>query len=126
MDGAEFTLAFYRHLAESFQPGHLRRLNTMKGLLRSILVASCVAGFSMPLRAQSVQDDAGTITTDTERGDGATRPNKDDFQEPAGEPKGTNVTGADTTSETTVEPSDAEKTRGESSAAKEEPSGSER
>jgi hypothetical protein len=89
----------------------------MNRILKSILLASCLAGCLTPLRAQSVQDDAGTITIDTERGDGANRPNKDDFQEPAGEPKGTNVTGAETSTEITVDPSGAEKERGESSAA---------
>jgi hypothetical protein len=96
----------------------------MKGILRSILVASCLVGLSTSLRAQSVQDDAGTVTTDTGQAGSATR--LDEVQEPPGEPKGTNVTGAETTTETPVDASEAEKNDGESSASKEEPSGSQK
>jgi hypothetical protein len=67
-----------------------------------------------------VQDDAGTVSTDTGRGGGAMRPNE--VKEPAGEPKGTNVTGVETTAEATVDPSDAKK-ESKSSAAEEKSSG---
>jgi hypothetical protein len=96
----------------------------MNRILKSMLLASCLAGLSISLRAQSVQDDAGTVTTDTGRAGSATR--LDGVKEPAGEPKGTNVTGAQTTTETIVEPLDTDKKHGESSAAKGESSGSQK
>ena len=70
-----------------------------------MLLAGSLAALTTSLRAQSAEDDAGTVTTDT--GD-ATRQGKDEIKEPPGEPKGTNVTGAEESTEATVDPSDAE------------------
>ena len=78
-----------------------------------MLLAASLAGMTTSLRAQSAEDDAGTVTTDT--GD-ATRQGKDEVKEPAGEPKGTNVTGAEESTEATVDPSDADKKDTKSSA----------
>jgi hypothetical protein len=94
----------------------------MKRILRIILLATSVAGLTISLRAQSPEDDAGTVTTDTGLAGGATRLGKDEVKEPAGEPKGTNVTGAEETTEATVDPSDAKKK--ESSSTEEKSSGS--
>jgi hypothetical protein len=84
----------------------------MKRILKIMLLAGSLAGLST-LRAQSAEDDAGTVTTDT--GD-ATRQDKDEIKEPPGEPKGTNVTGAEESTEATVDPSDADKKDTKSSA----------
>jgi hypothetical protein len=105
---------------KAFQGDICEELNAMNTILKSMLLASCLAALSIPLRAQSVQDDAGTVSTDLERGGGATRPNE--VKEPAGEPKGTNATGAETATEETVDPSDAKKDS-KSSAAEEKSSG---
>ena len=86
-----------------------------------MLLATCLASLTTPLRAQSAGDDAGTVTTDTGPAGGTTRLGKDEVKEPAGEPKGTNVTGAETTTEATVDPSDAKK---QENAAEEKSSGS--
>ena len=96
----------------------------MKRILRIMLLATCLASLTTPLRAQSAGDDAGTVTTDTGPAGGTTRLGKDEVKEPAGEPKGTNVTGAETTSEATVDPSDAKTQESQSSAAEEKSSGS--
>jgi hypothetical protein len=95
----------------------------MKTTLKMILLATCMAGLTISLRAQSMEDDAGTITTDTEVADDATRPGKEEVKEPTGEPKGTNVTGAETTTtEATVDPSDANKDAQSSAGEKGSPS----
>jgi hypothetical protein len=83
-----------------------------------MLLATCLASLTISVRAQ-LEDDVGTVTTDTGRAGGATGLGKDEVKEPAGEPKGTNVTGAETTTEATIDPSDAR-----SSAAGEKSSGS--
>ena len=80
-----------------------------------MLLATCLASLTTSLRAQSAGDDAGTVTTET---------GKDEVKEPPGEPKGTNVTGAETTTEATVDPSDAKKQESQSSAVEEKSSGS--
>ncbi len=87
----------------------------MKRILRIMLLATSLVSLMTSLRAQSAEDDAGTVTTDT---------GKDEIKEPAGEPKGTNVTGAETTTDATVDPSDAKKQESQSSAAEEKSSGS--
>ena len=56
-----------------------------------MLLATCLASLTISVRAQ-LEDDAGTVTTDTGRAGGATGLGKDEVTEPAGEPKGTNVT----------------------------------
>jgi hypothetical protein len=94
----------------------------MKRILRIMLLATSVASLTTSLRAQSAEDDAGTVTTDT--GD-ATRLGKDEVKEPAGEPKGTNVTGAEKSTEATVDPSDADKKDTKSSAGEEKASSTE-
>ena len=90
----------------------------MKRILKIMLLAASLAGLST-LRAQSAEDDAGTVTTDTGE---ATRQGKDEVKEPAGEPKGTNVTGAEESTEATVDPSDADKKDSKSSASEEKTS----
>jgi hypothetical protein len=90
-----------------------------------MLLAASLAGMTISLRAQSAEDDAGTVTTDTGRAGGATRLGKDEVKEPAGEPKGTNVTGAEKTTEATVDPSDADKKDTKSSAGEEKASSTE-
>jgi hypothetical protein len=85
----------------------------MKRILKIILLAGSIAALTTSLRAQSAEDDAGTVTTDT--GDAA-RQGKDEVKEPPGEPKGTNVTGAEESTEATVDPSDADKKDTKSSA----------
>ena len=95
----------------------------MKMILRIMLLASSLASLTISVRAQ-LEDDAGTVTTDTGRAGGATGLGKDEVKEPAGEPKGTNVTGAETTTEATVDPSDANRKDTRSSAAGEKSSGS--
>ena len=97
--------------------------DTMKRILKIMLLATCLPSLTTLLRAQ-LEDDAGTVTTDTGLAGGVTRLGKDEVKEPAGEPKGTNVTGAETTTEATVEPSDAKKQESQSSAAEEKSSGS--
>ena len=84
-----------------------------------MLLATCLASLTTSLRAQSAEDDAGTVTTDT--GD-ATRQGKDEIKEPPGEPKGTNVTGAEESTEATVDPSDANKKDTKSSDSEEKTS----
>ena len=88
----------------------------MKRILRIMLLATCLASLTTSVRAQ-LEDDAGTLRTDRERARGATGVDKDEVKEPAGEPKGTNVTGAETTTEVTVDPSDANRKDTQSSAA---------
>ena len=95
----------------------------MKRILRIMLLATSLVSLMTSLRAQ-FEDDAGTLTTDTERARGATGVDKDEIKEPAGEPKGTNVTGAETTTDVTVDPSDAKRKETQSSAAGEKSSGS--
>jgi hypothetical protein len=94
----------------------------MKKSLKMILLATCMACLTISLRAQSMEDDAGTITTDTGVTGDATRRGKDEVKEPAGEPKGTNVTGAETTTEATVDPADANKDAQSSAGEKGSPS----
>ena len=96
----------------------------MKRILKILSLATCLASLTTSLRAQSMEDDAGTVTTDTGAAGDAARQDKDEIKEPAGEPKGTNVTGAETTTEATVDPADANKEEGQSSAAEGEGSGS--
>jgi hypothetical protein len=91
----------------------------MKKMLKIMLLATCLASLATSSRAQ-LKDDAGTVTTDQSRAGGATHQGSEQVKEPAGEPKGTNVTGAETTTdETTVDPSDAKKQDSQSSAAEE-------
>jgi hypothetical protein len=94
----------------------------MKRILKIMLLAGSLAGLTTSLRAQSAEDDAGTVTTDT--GD-ATRQGKDEVEEPAGEQKGTNVTGAEESTEATVDPSDADKKDTKSSAGEKKTSSTE-
>ena len=84
-----------------------------------MLLAGSLAALTTSLRAQSAEDDAGTVTTN--RGD-ASRQSKDEVKEPPGEPKGTNVTGAEESTEATVDPSDADKKDTKSSASEEKTS----
>jgi hypothetical protein len=95
----------------------------MKRILKIMLLATCLAGLTTSLRAQ-LEHNTGTVTTDTGAAGGAARQDNDEVKEPAGEPKGTNVTGAETTTEATVDPSDANKKENQGSAAEKEGSGS--
>ena len=81
----------------------------MKKILGIMLLAICLGSMAPSLRAQSAGDDAGSTTSDTGLAGGATGTGKDEIKEPAGEPKGTNVTGAESTTEATVDPSDTDK-----------------
>jgi hypothetical protein len=91
----------------------------MKRILRIMLLATSLVSLTTSLPAQSAEDDAGTITTDTGVAGDATRLGKDEVKEPAGEPKGTNVTGAETTTGATVDPSDAKQDAQSSASEKE-------
>ena len=71
----------------------------MKTMLRNILLAACLASLTPSLRGQ-------------EETTGDTAASKKEIKEPAGEPKGTNVTGEETenTDSTTVDSSDVDTT----------------
>ena len=88
-----------------------------------MLLAASLAGMTTSLRAQSAEDDAGTVTTDTGRRHSLRARTKSKNQ--PGEPKGTNVTGAEKTTEATVDPSDADKKDTKSSAGEEKTSSTE-
>lgn len=92
----------------------------MKRILRITLLATCFVSLTTSLRAQSMEDDAGTVSTDTGQ---AGRQGTEEVKEPPAEPKGTNVTGAETTTEATVDPSDAKKNDTQTSATEEKSSG---
>ena len=95
----------------------------MKRILEIMLLATSLAGLTTSLRAQSSGDDPRSTTSDTGLAGGSTGDGKNEVKEPPGEPKGTNVTGAETNTETTVDPSGTDEKDSKNSAAEGESSG---
>ena len=65
----------------------------MKTILKNMLFAVFIASVTTSLRAQSAaEENSGSSTSEQEESKDETRTGKTEIQEPAGEPKGTDVT----------------------------------
>jgi hypothetical protein len=82
----------------------------MKTTLRIMLLATCLASLAAPMRAQSGGEAKSGTSTSSSMDEKAknTDTRKKEIQDPAGEPKGTNVTGAEKNAEATVNPTGTE------------------
>jgi hypothetical protein len=87
----------------------------MKMILRNMLLAACVTSLPTSLRAQSTEVEnsgasSASSTSKQEESGGDTDAGKKEIQEPAGEPKGTNTTGAEKDDDRVLDPLGADAT----------------
>ena len=72
-----------------------------------MLLAACVTSLTASLRAQSAENSGASSASSTskqEESTGDTDARKKEIQEPAGEPKGTNTTGAEKDNDPVLDP----------------------
>jgi hypothetical protein len=80
----------------------------MKTILRIMLLATCLASLAAPMRAQSGGEAKSGTSSSMDEKAKSTDTRKKEIQDPAGEPKGTNVTGAEKNAEATINPTGTE------------------